>query len=223
MSTEASDTTGIQTILGITMMLLLWCQQKKQRVFHLVCLFLLVHRETTGSDVHKKDEAADDRERLKEIVLEKITLRMRAVHAPPIIRKDVENTEQDDEEGRGPFCFEANGYHRACCETEERHEYATYVPLSLDDEAEEEEDEEDAASKEEVFLAVCFAHGRDTGKAFLFVDHGFAKHHDETAYDAQVAKEESEVEHEAISEALNDNYAKETDDCVFCVPFHDDG
>lgn len=74
-----------------------------------------------------------------------------------------------------------------------------------------------------LFLAVCFAHRRNTGEAFLFVDHGFAKHHDETAYDAQVAKEESEVKHEAISKALNDNYAKETDDCVFCVPFHNDG
>lgn len=74
-----------------------------------------------------------------------------------------------------------------------------------------------------LFLAVCFTHRRDTGKAFLFVDHGFAEHHDETAYDAQVTKEESEVEHQAISEALNDNYAEETDDRIFCVPFHDDG
>jgi hypothetical protein len=35
------------------------------------------------------------------------------MHIPPVIRKGIEDAEEDDEESRGLFCVEANSYHRA--------------------------------------------------------------------------------------------------------------
>jgi len=78
-------------------------------------------------------------------LLEEIALRVRAMHAPPVVREYIEDTKQDDKECCRPFSFEANGNHDACCKSEERHEDATNAPFSLYDETEEKEDKENTS------------------------------------------------------------------------------
>jgi hypothetical protein len=71
------------------------------------------------------------------------------VHAPPVVGKDVEHAEDQDEERRAPFRLEAHSNHAACRQPDNRHEEPHERPLSLDDEAEEQEDQEDTTGKEE--------------------------------------------------------------------------
>ena len=66
-----------------------------------------------------------------------------------------------------------------------------------------------------LFFAISFTDGWESSKQLLSCDHCFAKDHDESANDAQVAEEEVEIEDEAVSEALNDYYAKETSYGIF--------
>ena len=136
----------------------------------LVHFLLRVHRETARSHVHKQQQPANDRyggttisithiikqdkttsltQRLEEIILQEIPLRMRRVHRPPVVHDNVEARQYEDEERGGPFGFEPDGDHDAGDEADDGDEDASDGPLALDDEAEEEEDEEDAAGEEE--------------------------------------------------------------------------
>jgi len=90
--------------------------------------------------------------KVKRNVLEEIPLRMRRVYAPPVVREYVEYAQNDHEEDSRPFGFEADGYHTAGSETEERDEHSCNAPSALDDESEEQEDEEDATGKQEAVM-----------------------------------------------------------------------
>lgn len=74
---------------------------------------------------------------------------MRGVHAPPVVRENVEDTQNNDEEDGRPLGFEANGYHTAGTETEERHKHPCDAPCALKDESEEQKDEENTTSEQE--------------------------------------------------------------------------
>ena len=86
---------------------------------------------------------------IRRTVLEEIPLRVCGVYAPPVVCEHVEYAQNDDEEDSRPFGLEANGYHAAGSETEERDEYSCNAPSTLEDKAEEQEDEENATSKQE--------------------------------------------------------------------------
>lgn len=81
--------------------------------------------------------------------LEKVTLRMCTMYAPPVVGKDVEDTQDDDQERSRPLGFEANSDHDASGKTEKRDKDTTYAPLALEDEANEQEYEQDTAGEEE--------------------------------------------------------------------------
>lgn len=91
-------------------------------------------------------------QRLEEIILEEVALRVRGVHRPEVVRDDVEDAEDKDEEGGGPLGLEADGNHDARDEADDRDEHAPDAPFSLDDEAQEEEDQENAACEEEAAI-----------------------------------------------------------------------
>ena len=74
-----------------------------------------------------------------------------------------------------------------------------------------------------LFLAVIFTDRRKPSEELLSRDHRFAENHDESTDDAQVAEEEVEVEDEAVSKTLNNNYSEETTDSVFCEALRYDG
>jgi len=74
--------------------------------------------------------------------LEEVALRVCRVHGPPVVDKDVEDREEDDEEGRRPLGLEADGNHDARSEADHGHEHTRDGPLALDDETNEQEDEE---------------------------------------------------------------------------------
>lgn len=63
------------------------------------------------------------------------------MYTPPVVGKDVEDTQHDDQEGSGPLGLEADSDHDACGKTEKRDEYTTYAPFALKDESNEQEDE----------------------------------------------------------------------------------
>lgn len=71
------------------------------------------------------------------------------MYAPPIVGKDIEDAQHNDQEGRGPLGFEANSNHDACGKTKQRDENAAYAPLSLNNEPKEQEYKQDASGEEE--------------------------------------------------------------------------
>ena len=69
--------------------------------------------------------------------------------APPVVSKDVEDAENEDEEGGRPLGLEANSDHSASAETKDRDENTHEAPLALEDEAKEQEDEEHTTGQKE--------------------------------------------------------------------------
>ena len=63
---------------------------------------------------------------------------------PPVVSKDVEDAENQDEEGGRPLGLEPNGDHSTSAEAKDGNENTHEGPLALKDEAEEEEDEKHA-------------------------------------------------------------------------------
>ena len=174
-------------------------------------------------------------------ILEEIPLGVSAVDAPPVVDKDVEDAEDEDEERGRPLGLEADGNHRARGETDERHKEPSDAPLAAEGEANEEENEQDASRKEEaskftcqenrsisrfgrdlLFLAVVLRKGGETSKEFLARVHRIAEDHEEATDDAEVAEEEVEVENEAITECLDNDNTEKTANCIFSVSLCDD-
>jgi hypothetical protein len=77
------------------------------------------------------------------------------VYAPPVVCEHVKYAQNDDKEDSRPLGFEADGYHAASSETEERDEYSCNAPSTLEDKAEEQEDEEDTTGKQEAVKQKC--------------------------------------------------------------------
>lgn len=82
-----------------------------------------------------------------QVVLEEVPLRVRRVHAPPVVDEHVEDAQQEDEERGAVLCLEANGDHDAGSEADDGDEHAGKGPGALEDKADEEEDEEDASGE----------------------------------------------------------------------------
>ena len=158
------------------------------------------------------------------------------MYAPPVVDEDVEDGQCNDQERRGPLSLETDCNHDACRETNEGHQEPNDTPFTPNHETNEKEDKEDTTGQQEtvtmmsldcqnrassqekgnaLFLAVCFAERRKTGKKFLAGIHGVAEDHQETTDDGQVAKEEVEVEDEAVTDCLHNDNTEETAYCVF--------
>jgi hypothetical protein len=86
---------------------------------------------------------------LEEVIFQEVTLRVPGVNRPPVVRKDVENAENQDEECCRPLGFEANGNHYACCHTQNGNDNTCNAPVALQDETQEKENEQDASSEQE--------------------------------------------------------------------------
>jgi hypothetical protein len=71
------------------------------------------------------------------------------VHRPPIVRKDVEDTQYNDQECGGPLGFETNGNHGTCTHANKGNNDTNNAPLSLQNESKEKEDKQDTSSEQE--------------------------------------------------------------------------
>ena len=71
------------------------------------------------------------------------------MHRPPVVCKDVEDTQHNNQECGGPLGFETNGNHSACTHTNNGNNDTNDTPLSLQNETKEKEDEQDTSSKQE--------------------------------------------------------------------------
>ena len=81
--------------------------------------------------------------------LQEVALGVTRVDAPPVVGKDVEDAERDNEEDSGPFGFEADGDHDTGGKPENRSKNACDSPFTLNNEPKEQEDEQNATSEEE--------------------------------------------------------------------------
>jgi hypothetical protein len=108
---------------------------------------------------------------VQEDILQEIPLRVCRVNAPPVVCKDVEDTENDDKEPGGPLGLEANGDHDTGGETEDGDNHSHEGPLTLDNESEEEEDEEHTTGQEEAetYQILCTIKNRCCRSLFLAV------------------------------------------------------
>jgi len=145
------------------------------------------------------------------------------MNAPPVVRKHVEHAQDEDEETGRPLGLEPDGNHTACTQPDDRHEYSSKAPLSLNNESQEEEDEQNATGEEEVFLSVVLADGWKTGKRCSTGDHRVTEYHEQSTNNAQVAQEEIEVENEAVTETLNNDNAEQSADSKFTVFLRNNG
>jgi hypothetical protein len=59
------------------------------------------------------------------------------VYTPPVVCSHIEDTECNNEDGRGPFGFETNSNHNARDQSKQRKEGATDAPLALKDKSKE--------------------------------------------------------------------------------------
>jgi hypothetical protein len=67
------------------------------------------------------------------------------VDAPPIVDENIEYTQDENEERRGPLGLEANSNHRAGGETNQRDKRTSNAPLATECETNEKEDKQDTA------------------------------------------------------------------------------
>lgn len=81
--------------------------------------------------------------------LQKITLRMSRMNAPPVVDKHIERAQDEDEESSRPLGFEPYRDHAARSQPYDRHQHSCDAPLSLNDESQKEEDKQDATRKKE--------------------------------------------------------------------------
>jgi hypothetical protein len=69
--------------------------------------------------------------------LEEIALGVSRVDGPPVIHRDIEDGEENDEECRSPSGLEANGDHDTSGETHDRYDDTSEGPLALEDNTDE--------------------------------------------------------------------------------------
>lgn len=156
-------------------------------------------------------------ENLEEIVLGEILVRVVRVQSPEVVDQKVENAENNNQHDGAELGLESHNDHDACDESEQADADSPEVPVAAEDEANEEEDEQDTASELEVHLAVLLVKLGETSRSKLLADPRVGKDHEKTSHDGQIAKEEVEVEDEAVAETLEDNDANETKDTVVGV------
>lgn len=72
--------------------------------------------------------------------------------APPIVCKDVENAQHDNEERCRPFCLEPDSNHNASSQPNNRQQDTAYAPAPLKNEPNEQEDKKYASRKQEAIL-----------------------------------------------------------------------
>jgi hypothetical protein len=167
---------------------------------------------------------------------------MSRVDAPPVIGEHVEHAQDQDEESGRPLRLESHRNHPARTQPDDRHKHSSDAPLSLDDESQKQEDEQDTTGEKEtanqinirilfpwwcqifsLFLPVVLADGWKPGKRSSSGDHRVTEDHEQSTNDAQVAQEEIDVENEAVSESLNDDYSEKSTDSKFRVFLRDNG
>ena len=76
------------------------------------------------------------------------------MYTPPVIDKDVEYAQDDNEENRRPLGLEANSDHNAGGKSKQGEENAPNAPSSLQDDPQEKENQEYTASEEDSPLSV---------------------------------------------------------------------
>lgn len=74
---------------------------------------------------------------------------MCTVHAPPVIDKNIEDTQGNDQEGSGPFGLEPDGHHSARGKTDQGHDDASDAPFALNHIPKKQEYKQDTSGKEE--------------------------------------------------------------------------
>lgn len=78
------------------------------------------------------------------------------MHAPPVVDEEVEDGEQENEEGSGPFGFESSYDHDGRSQAEEGDDCSDECKLAIKNKADEKEDEQHAACELKVLFPVCF-------------------------------------------------------------------
>lgn len=164
-------------------------------------------------------------ERIEEVsLLEKVALRVRFVNSPPGIDRKVESSQHDNQEESALFRLVPNCDQQARNQTTRTDHPFRPSSLTVEDETEEEENEENSTKELEVFLAILIVdpHRWHTDQVRLFSRESVRESHEESTDHGEVAKEEGEVENQAVSETLRDDNTEETDSSVEGVTFGDD-
>lgn len=136
--------------------------------------------------------------------------RVKRTYSPEVVDQNVEDTQNQDQEGGTELSLEAHDDHDAGDEADEGDADPPGRPLAAEDEADEEEDEEHATRQLEVHLAILLVECRQTGKGLGFPDPRVGQDHKQATADGEVAKEEVQVEDQAIAERLDDDDTHET-------------
>ena len=114
-------------------------------------------------------------------------------HRPEVVDKDVEHTEDNDQDDSTPFCFESNNNHDRGNETNAADNDSPQAPFARKDESNEQKDEQDPASKLNVHLAVLLLELWKTSGHELLAHPGVRKDHEETTDDTEIADNEGYV------------------------------
>src|SRR5579859_1953814 len=81
-------------------------------------------------------------------ILEEISMRMRAAHAPKVIEQDIEDTQQCNQKHCRVLCLEADCDHHTCKETKSAHCNTDGTPaVSFEDKSKEQEDKKNSSSE----------------------------------------------------------------------------
>jgi hypothetical protein len=158
-----------------------------------------------------------NREDLEEVVFRKVLVRVVRVEGPEVVDVEVENAENEHKHDRRELGLETNNDHDAGDESEQAGNDSPETPVTAENEAHKEEDEQDTARKLEVHLLVLLVESRQTGRGELLADPRVGEHHKKPSHDRQIAQEEVEVEHQAVSNALQNHDAHKTSYSVFGV------
>ena len=143
-------------------------------------------------------------------------------HGPPIVHNQIEDAEDHDQKHSAHLRLESNGDHHASHEAENADNDSPNAPLAREDETQEQEDEQYSPSELHIHLAVLLVNLRQTCWRELLAHPRVGEHHKETANHGEIAKEEVQIEDQAIPESLCDHDTEEAEDGVFGVLASDD-
>ena len=140
---------------------------------------------------------------------------------PEIVDENIENAQDHHKDDGTPLRLEADDHHDAGYSTDRNDNEAPEVPLARRHKANEQENQQNAAGQLEVHLAIFLVKLGQAGGSEALAHPAVGEGHDQSSQDADIAEEKVQIEDQAVTNGLDDDYTDQCRDGVLAA-FADD-
>ena len=179
----------------------------------LVHLLLLINTKLPGPHVDQEEQPTHDRQDLEEVVFGKVLLRVVVMelkqtismpprcsnvkgqsHRPPIVDKQIENAQNNNQHRRAPLRLESDNHHDTSHESQQTDKRPPEAPVASEHESDKQADQQHSPCELEIHLPVLLIDLRETGGSESLASPRVGHHHEQSTHDREVAQEEVQVE-----------------------------